>query len=141
VTSDPAPTPRLTLGRTRRLTHNREYQAVYAGRMKKPGRFLMLWAVPGENPSWRLGLSVSSRVGGATIRVRCKRLIREAFRHLQHEFPTLDDRGFDAVVGVRTAEGITLEAVKQELASLATQTRDEWAKRRRRAAKSDGGSA
>jgi RNase P protein component len=66
------------------------------------------------------------------IRVRCKRLIREAFRQAQHELPLLEGQGFDAIVGVRDARVITLALVDAELRALATEARDEWARRRRR---------
>lgn len=101
--------------------------------MRKQGRVLMLWAVPNERPAWRLGLAVSSRVGHAAIRVRCKRLIREAFRLAQHDLPLLDGQGFDAIVGVRDARAISFALVDAELRALATEAREEWVRRRRRA--------
>jgi ribonuclease P protein component len=117
------------------LCHDLEFQAVHAGKMRKQGRFLMLWAIPNGRPSWRLGLAVSSRAGHAAVRVRCKRLIREAFRQAQHDLPLLEAQGFDAIVGVRDARGICFATVDAELRQLASQAADEWARRRRRSEK------
>lgn len=95
----------------------------------------MLWAIPNGRPAWRLGLAVSSRAGHATIRVRCKRLIREAFRQAQHDLPLLEGQGCDAIVGVRDARGISFAIVDAELRQLASQAVDEWTRRRRRGEK------
>jgi ribonuclease P protein component len=38
----------------------------------------------------RLGLTVSRKVGGAVVRNRWKRVLREAFRMTQHDLPPLD---------------------------------------------------
>ena len=95
----------------------------------------MLWAIPNGRPAWRLGLAVSSRAGHAAVRVRCKRLIREAFRQAQHVLPLLEGQGFDAIVGVRDARGLSFDIVNAELRQLASQAADEWARRRRRAEK------
>lgn len=108
---------------------------MHAGKMRKQGRFLMLWAVPNGRPAWRLGLAVSSRAGHAAVRVRCKRLIREAFRQAQHGLPLLEGEGFDAIIGVRDARGISFAIVDAELRALAAQAADEWARRRRRGEK------
>ena len=42
----------------------------------------------------RLGLAVGRRVGGAIARNRCKRLLRDAFRHLSAGIPTPLDMVF-----------------------------------------------
>ena len=45
-------------------------------------------------PYPRLGLSVSKRLGGAVVRNRWKRLLREAFRQIRPELPV----GIDLIV-------------------------------------------
>ena len=47
----------------------------------------------------RLGITVSSKVGGAVVRVRLRRLLREVFRRRQGELPT----GLDLVLIARNA--------------------------------------
>jgi len=129
--------PRFTLRRSKRLTHDLEFQGVYDARMKKTGNFLMLWAVPNSHASWRLGLSVSKRIGAANVRVRCKRLIREAFRVAQHDLPLIDGRCLDVIASVRTAKDISLAAVGSEIRHLAAQLCEEWKRRQKRKARQE----
>jgi ribonuclease P protein component len=51
--------------------------------------------------SARLGITASRRIGGAVVRNRAKRLVREAFRALSELFPA----GLDLVVIVRKPLG------------------------------------
>lgn len=133
----PVPTPRLTFPRRLRLTHDREYRAVYAGRMKKPAGPLIVHARPNGKSYPRLGLSVGRVVGPAVVRNRVKRLIREAFRGLQHDLPRLPDplaeggqSGYDVVVGVRRHELLGLEEYRGLIARAVESAHRDWARRR-----------
>ncbi len=76
-----------------RLSRSSEFQRVYRQGTSKASRFLVLYYF--EHPSGavstepRLGLSVSKKVGGAVVRNRVKRLLREAF---QESAPRLSRR-------------------------------------------------
>lgn len=86
------------------LTHDREYQRVYAARTSVMRAPLRVSAVANALPVSRLGLSVPKRVGTNVKRNRIKRLIREAFRLNQRAIPA----GLDLVVGVLPHEERTL---------------------------------
>jgi len=50
------------------------------------GKFLMLNAMPVENSvPWRAGFITSGRLGGAVVRNRVRRRLREIVRRHQHE--------------------------------------------------------
>ena len=71
-----------------RLKDGEEFQRVLEQGKKTVGRFLILWhrVDPAERGP-KLGLSVSSKVGGSVRRSRLKRLIRETFRLRRSELP------------------------------------------------------
>jgi ribonuclease P protein component len=65
----------------------------------------------------RLGLSVGRLVGNAPVRNRWKRLIREAFRSLQHRLPN----SLDIVVRPRKDAKPDLKSIMRSLVSLTKQ--------------------
>jgi len=64
----------------------------------------------------RLGCSVSRKLGGAVVRNRYKRLLREAFRLVQQELPPVD-----LVVIPRPGAEPSLAAVRESVVKLARQ--------------------
>ena len=87
-----------TPGKRRRLSRSADFERVYRQGRSVSNRFLVLYAFPqGHTSEKRVGISVSRKIGGAVVRNRVKRLLREAFR-------TLDDRvraGHDFVIVAR----------------------------------------
>ena len=77
-----------------RLSRSSDFQRIYRQGSSTASRFLVLYSfkrpadVGAEGP--RLGLSVSKKLGGAVVRNRIKRLLREAFQgcagHLAEEY-------------------------------------------------------
>lgn len=73
-----------------------EYLAIQNGGRRLSGARLLLFALPGTG---RLGLTVSKKVGGAVVRNRVKRWLRECYRQRRDEFPS----SLDLVVVARPA--------------------------------------
>lgn len=72
--------------KTRRLTHRSEYERVKWNGMIQRGKLMMVNAMPMENSdSWRAGFVTSARLGGAVVRNRVRRRLREIVRRHQHE--------------------------------------------------------
>jgi ribonuclease P protein component len=70
---------------------------------------------PNGLPYPRLGLSVSKRLGGAVVRNRWKRLLREAFRQVRPQLPV----GVDLIVIPRVSAPPALNVLRESLSRLA----------------------
>jgi ribonuclease P protein component len=72
--------------RTRRLTHRSEFERVKRDGITQRGKFLMLNVVSVEDSGpWRAGFITSGRLGGAVVRNRVRRRLRDIVRRHQHE--------------------------------------------------------
>lgn len=82
---------RFSFPKSRRLVSNRQFKAVLSqGRSFSDG-LLILYIAGNDFGCRRLGVSVGKSCGGAVVRNRLKRLIREAFRQSQDVLPASCD--------------------------------------------------
>jgi len=110
----------LSFPKTRRLIHRLEYERVKRNGITQRGKLLMLNAMPLENSGpWRAGFVTSGRLGGAVVRNRVRRRLREIVRRHQHEL-----RQDVWVVIIARHEAATASYVELE---------DEWLRLARRA--------
>lgn len=80
----------MRFGKAARLRRRREFLAVKdRGTRLHAGDYLIL-ALSNECGRARIGITVSSKVGGAVVRNRVKRWLREAFRDIAGELPAVD---------------------------------------------------
>jgi ribonuclease P protein component len=63
-----------------RVRRRADYLRIQKSGTRTHGRFMTLIALPNGTQKARLGVSASRRLGGAVLRNRAKRLIREVFR-------------------------------------------------------------
>ena len=71
---------------------------------KAARRPLVFYAVRGSQPAGRIGIRISRRCGTAPRRNQIKRLLRESYRLMQHDWPT----AVDLVITVKPHEPLTL---------------------------------
>ena len=103
--------------KTRRLTHRSEYERVKRNGITQRGKLLMLNAMPMENSgSWRAGFVTSARLGGAVVRNRVRRRLREIIRRHQHE---LRQDVWFVIIGKHEAATASYGALEDEWLRLA----------------------
>ncbi len=81
-----------------RLKQRADFQRVYRHGVRVTGRYLVLFLMQTDGHTGRFGVTASRRVGGAVVRSRCKRRLRELYR-LHRE--VLEGREFDMVANAR----------------------------------------
>jgi ribonuclease P protein component len=72
--------PSHALPPARRIRRRGEFQRVFDDGRRVHGRHLTIIAAPASGGESRLGIVASKKLGGAVVRNRAKRLIREMFR-------------------------------------------------------------
>lgn len=95
-------------------------------------------AIPNDQPFHRLGLAVSKRIGSSVKRNRAKRILREAFRMLQHDLATINashahetaaaPTHLDIVLSAKTST-LTLDEAKDALHDAIRHLARQWARR------------
>jgi len=116
---------RYTFTKSLRLRTRADFSAVYDARTRETRGPLVIYARPNQLARPRLGLSTSRKVGTAAKRNRIRRLIREAFRHLQHDLPA----GYDLLVVIRPHEPLTLAEYQRLLSTMVVKLHGVWSKR------------
>ena len=114
--------PRHTFPKSRRLLKGKQFDDVFAARIRVGDGVLVVHARPNGLGAARLGMAVSRKVGNAMRRNRWKRLLREAFRTAQHDLPALD-----LVCLPRLRGEPTLAAVSGSLTALAKRAEEKAA--------------
>ncbi len=106
---------RQRLPKPRRIRKRAEFlRAERVGKRRTGTRFVVLTAPRTDGVS-RLGITASRRVGGAVVRNRVKRLVREFFRRHQHRLSPAQDV---LVIARPSAAQATYLDVQRELAAV-----------------------
>lgn len=85
------------------IKENRTFRRIYSKGKSAVTPFLVLYCRPNGLDHNRLGVTVSTKLGGAVVRNRARRRLREVFRLAQPEMK----QGYDVILVARgrTAEG------------------------------------
>jgi len=110
-----------------RLSGKPAFDRIYAAKTRHSDGPLLIYSLPNEACCARLGLAVSRRVGTAVARNRIKRLLREAFRHVQHDWP--QGPRYDVVISVWPHEPLALPEYQRLLASAIQGIHATWTKK------------
>ena len=109
------------LPRTARLQSSREFEEVYRQGWKAHTRHFVLQGLTRPAPRFRLGITVSRKVGPAHERNLVKRRVREFVRRHRPELqralaPAAEQEGLDLVVIAKPgAAGLSQEEAEREL--------------------------
>jgi ribonuclease P protein component len=105
---------RFTFAKNKRLVSNSQFKEVLARGLRVSDGLLTLYMAKNDCGCSRLGVSVGKSCGGAVVRNRIKRLLREAFRQSQDRIPA----GFDYLLMIsrsytKSDKSGTKEAIRQ----------------------------
>ena len=92
-------TERLTFPREARLVRRGEFDAVYRGGKRRSSSHFTVFFRANELPQGRFGVSIKKALGGAVVRNRIRRRLREIVRCHRAEIPT----GWDIVIHPKSA--------------------------------------
>lgn len=65
-----------------------DFQHVYQKGTAVAGRGMVLYVLREQRVAGKVGFAAGKKLGCAAVRSRTKRLLREAYRHMQHELRT-----------------------------------------------------
>jgi len=116
VTTASGPPGRETLPRARRIGARRDFRDAYENGAKQHGRLVVVFARLRPEGGLRLGITATRKSGGAVLRNRARRRVREIFRRWRAAAPEV---AVDLVVNVSArATRAPYAALRAEVAGL-----------------------
>ena len=85
-----------------RIKDNKEFQTVFQKGISTANRQFVIYVLEKDQPHFRIGLSVSKKIGNAVTRNRIKRLIRQFF--LEHKDNVAGNKDYIIIARKPTAE-------------------------------------
>lgn len=105
-------------GAGERILRSRDFRRIQRTGLRRVGRFVVAIGCRASQPWTRIGLTVSRKVGNATVRNRVKRRLREIFRRNKASLPG----HLDIVLIARSAAATApFEALSEEVLRLCRQ--------------------
>jgi|AntRauTorcE11897_2_1112592.scaffolds.fasta_scaffold00016_95 ribonuclease P protein component len=98
------------LPKKNRLTKRKEFNYIFKNGKNFSTKLFVLNYIPTKLPNFKVGFSVSKKVGNAVVRNRTKRRMREAFKQIQTQI----DKNYNYIfVARKNANEATLEEIKK----------------------------
>lgn len=97
------------------IRKDREFRQVYKYSKSMANKLLIIYIMPNQSESNRVGLTVSKKVGKSVVRSRVKRLMKESFRLNHHRIKSGYDIVFVARVGCNEATYQEIESAMLHL--------------------------
>lgn len=115
----PAPPGSEAFPRASRIGARRDFREAYENGAKQHGRLVVVFARPRPEGGLRLGITATRKSGGAVLRNRARRRVREIFRRWRAAAPDKADRAMDLVVNISArATRAPYVALRAEVAGL-----------------------
>ncbi len=113
----PAPPGSEAFPRASRIGARRDFREAYENGAKQHGRLVAVFARPRPEGGLRLGITATRKSGGAVLRNRARRRVREIFRRWRAAAP--DKAAMDLVVNISArATRAPYVALRAEVAGL-----------------------
>ena len=94
-----------------RLKRSRDFEQIFSAKHSFANRKFVIYTLDTAHPHYRVGISVSKKLGHAVVRNRVKRLIRHAVAEFT---PRLENVDF-VVIARLGVQDLTFEEVKRNL--------------------------
>ncbi|WAA12296.1 ribonuclease P protein component [Fervidibacillus halotolerans] len=95
-----------------RIKKNEEFQRIFKKGKSAANRQFIIYRLENERDHFRIGLSVSKKIGNAVVRNRIKRYIRQVFHELEQEIRPSYDL---IIIARKPAKDMDYHEVKQSL--------------------------
>lgn len=118
-TTAPSPPGSEAFPRASRIGARRDFREAYENGAKQHGRLVVVFARPRPEGGLRLGITATRKSGGAVLRNRARRRVREIFRRWRAATPDKADTALDLVVNISArATRAPYVALRAEVAGL-----------------------
>jgi ribonuclease P protein component len=101
----------LAIAKTHRVKRSKDFDLIFGAKDSYANRKFVLYKKDTQGPHYRVGISVSKKLGNAVMRNRIKRLIRHALAEMSNHLNAEDF----VIIARNGIQELTYEEIKQNL--------------------------